>query len=92
MSVGDGSVKTKLGRVSFLTQRKTFSEPDRISLIRGNYRAAFHECRKHRIDLNILALHNEAIFLKRLASFVDQVDDVDHINLFLTNVGCVSPW
>jgi hypothetical protein len=37
-------------------------EPDRILLIRGNYRAVFLEYRKHLIDLNILALHNEAVF------------------------------
>jgi hypothetical protein len=29
--------------------------------------------------------------MSRLASFVEQVDDVDHINLFLTSLGCVIP-
>ena len=28
--------------------------------------------------------------MNRLASFVEQVDDVDNINLFLTSLGCVT--
>jgi elongator complex protein 1 len=33
--------------------------------------------------------HNRDAFLNNLPSFVEQIDDVDHINLFLTNLGCV---
>ena len=60
-------------------------------LHRGNYRKAFVACRKHRIDLNVIVDHDRAAFMSRLASFVEQVDDVDHINLFLTSLGCVIP-
>jgi elongator complex protein 1 len=28
----------------------------------------------------------------RLPSFVEQIDDVDHINLFLTDLGCAIPY
>lgn len=56
---------------------------------RGNYRKAFMACRKHRIDLNVIVDHDRETFMRRLASFVEQVDDVDHINLFLTNLGRV---
>lgn len=55
----------------------------------GNYRKAFFACRKHRIDLNVLVDHNEVAFLDGLSSFVDQIPEVDHINLFLTGLGCV---
>ncbi len=46
-------------------------------------------CRKHRIDLNVLVDHDQEAFLKNISLFVDQVDEVDFINLFLANVGCV---
>jgi len=59
-------------------------------LISGNFRKAFLSCRKHRIDLNFLVDHNQTAFLERLSSFVEQLDDVDHINLFLTNLGYVT--
>lgn len=47
-------------------------------------------CRKHRIDLNALVQHNHAAFLENLPVFLEQVHEVDHINLFLTGVGCVA--
>lgn len=57
----------------------------------GNYRKAFLACRKHRIDLNIVVDHDPATFMERLPSFVDQIDDVDHLNLFLTSLGHAIP-
>src|SRR5882762_4408108 len=65
---------------------------DLIFWYRGNYRKAFFACRKHRIDLNILVDHDRVAFMGRLSSFIEQVDDVDHINLFLTSLGCVIPY
>lgn len=55
---------------------------------RGEYQKAFFSCRKHRIDLNVIVDHDQAAFMSRLSSFVEQVDNVDHINLFLTSLGC----
>ena len=57
--------------------------------IRKEYRAAFLACRKHRVDLNILVEINPTGFVENIASFVEQLDDVDHINLFLSGLGCV---
>lgn len=54
---------------------------------RGEYRKAFFACRKHRIDLNIIVEHDRERFLKNVATFVEQVHEVDHLNLFLTSVG-----
>lgn len=54
---------------------------------RGDYHKAFLACRKHRIDLSVLVEHDEAAFLRRLSSFVDQLEDVDYLNLFLTGLG-----
>ncbi|TFK44978.1 IKI3 family-domain-containing protein [Crucibulum laeve] len=53
----------------------------------GNYRKAFFSCRKHRIDLNVLVDHDQDTFLKRVSSFVEQIHEVDHLNLFLTLIG-----
>ena len=39
--------------------------------------------------MNVIVDHDQAAFLNGLSSFVEQVDDVDHINLFLTSLGYV---
>ena len=56
---------------------------------RGRYRAAFFSCRKHRIDFNVIVDRNLEKFINDIPSFVDQVPEVDHINLFLTLIGYV---
>lgn len=50
------------------------------------FRAAFLACRRHRIDLNVLHDHNAHAFRGHIATFLDQVREVDHINLFLTSL------
>ena len=45
-------------------------------------------CRKHRVDLNVIVDRNSEKFMQDVPSFLDQVPEVDHINLFLTFVGC----
>ncbi|EJD08171.1 IkappaB kinase complex, IKAP component [Fomitiporia mediterranea MF3/22] len=55
-----------------------------------NYRKAFLACRKHRIDLSILVEHDPTAFLENVSSFVEQIDDVDYLNLFLTGLGQTS--
>lgn len=57
----------------------------------GKYREAFLTCRKHRIDLNILYDHDPAAFMQHLTSFVEQIDAVDYINLFLSGLKYVAP-
>jgi elongator complex protein 1 len=52
----------------------------------GNYRKAFLACRKHRIDLNVIVDRDPKLFRERLPFFVEEVNDVDYINLFLTNL------
>lgn len=56
---------------------------------RLNYRTAFIACRKHRIELNLLVDHRPEVFVQNIGIFLDQVDEVDYINLFLTNIGFV---
>ena len=61
----------------------------RQDIARGEYGKAFSACRRHRIDLNVFVEHNPEAFMRGVPAFVDQVEDVDYINLFLTNIRCV---
>lgn len=57
---------------------------------RGQWQKAFVACRKHRIDLSTIVQHNQDAFMGGVSDFVDQIQDVDYVNLFLTSVGSVS--
>ncbi|KAJ3966250.1 IkappaB kinase complex IKAP component [Lentinula raphanica] len=75
------------GNLETINPRPLVFEVIRQELNAGEYRDAFFSCRKHRIDLNFLVQHNETAFLERLDSFIEQIHEVDHLNLFLTNLG-----
>ncbi|KAJ4471530.1 IkappaB kinase complex IKAP component [Lentinula aciculospora] len=75
------------GNLETINPRPLVLEVVRQDLNAGEYRKAFFACRKHRIDLNFLVEHNEITFLGRLDTFVEQVHEVDHLNLFLTSLG-----
>lgn len=57
---------------------------------RRNYKKAFLACRKHRIDFAIFIEHDSQALLENVPFFVEQIDDVDFLNLFLTSIGSVS--
>ncbi|ESK87867.1 pol ii transcription elongation factor [Moniliophthora roreri MCA 2997] len=75
------------GNLETINPRPLVLEVVRQDLNSGQYRKAFMSCRKHRVDLNFLVDHDQVAFLKGLSSFVEQVNEVDHINLLLTSVG-----
>lgn len=50
------------------------------------YGKAFTVVRKHRIDMNLLCDHDLDSFLDNADKFVAQIDDVDHLNLFITSL------
>ncbi|KAG8593890.1 hypothetical protein GDO81_000980 [Engystomops pustulosus] len=50
------------------------------------YREAFECMRKLRINLNLLYDHNPQAFLDNVDLFVRQIDSVNYINLFLTEI------
>ncbi|KZV69787.1 IkappaB kinase complex, IKAP component [Peniophora sp. CONT] len=56
----------------------------RADVARGAWRAAFLACRKHRMDLALLATDG---FENAVPEFVAQIGGVDHFNLFLTALG-----
>ena len=51
-----------------------------------NYKDAFLIMRKHRINMNLIYDHNPSVFLDNVEKFVCQVEAVNHINLFLTDL------
>lgn len=53
----------------------------------GDYKSAFLACRKHRVDLTFLVTLDPIKFEHSLQSFVERVDDVEYINLFLSTIG-----
>lgn len=56
-------------------------------LVARRWREAFLECRKHKIDFNLLVDFDTQTFLDTGAKeFVQDVQDVDHINLFLSGM------
>lgn len=54
--------------------------------LRVDYRSAFLACRINRIDLNILYDEDPQLFIDNVDTFLSQVHEVDHINLFLSNL------
>ncbi|KAJ7339625.1 hypothetical protein OS493_006030 [Desmophyllum pertusum] len=50
------------------------------------YRDAFIAMRRHRINLNLIHDHNSKLFMDNLESFISQVESVNFINLFLTDL------
>ena len=60
--------------------------------ISKNYKKAFLACRKHRIDFAIFVEHDPDVFLDNIPLFIDQIDDVDFFNLFLTSLGFVRKF
>ncbi|KAI0314583.1 IKI3 family-domain-containing protein [Amylostereum chailletii] len=75
------------GNLETINPRPMVLKVVRDDIDAGNWLKAFLACRKHRIDLNILVDHSPALFRQKLPSFVEQINDVDHINLFLTTLG-----
>ncbi|WVW79282.1 hypothetical protein I302_101249 [Kwoniella bestiolae CBS 10118] len=55
-------------------------------VLSGNYRNAFLQCRKHRLDLNVLYDLDPSQFMKNLKDFVEQVPEVDYLNLFVSSL------
>ena len=62
-----------------------------ISFVKSNldhlkYKEAFVLMRKHRINLNLIHDHNSAKFFENVTSFVQELNSVEHLNLFLSDL------
>ncbi|KZT69682.1 IkappaB kinase complex, IKAP component [Daedalea quercina L-15889] len=75
------------GNLETINPRPLVMAVVRQDVQRGEYGKAFMACRKHRIDFNVLVEQDQDMFKRNLPYFVEQVDDVDYVNLFLTSIG-----
>ncbi|EGV92490.1 elongator complex protein 1 isoform X1 [Cricetulus griseus] len=50
------------------------------------FKEAFECMRKLRINLNLIYDHNPKVFLENVETFIKQIDSVNHINLFFTEL------
>ena len=51
-----------------------------------DFKSALTLTRKHRIDMNILCDYSPQLFLQNIDEFVAQIDNVDYLNLFLSEL------
>ncbi|KDR75591.1 hypothetical protein GALMADRAFT_1330461 [Galerina marginata CBS 339.88] len=75
------------GNLETINPRPLVMDVVKQDLDAGSYRKAFFACRKHRIDLNVIVDHSPETLLERISSFVDQIPEVEHLNLFLALIG-----
>ncbi|KAF6767348.1 IKI3 [Kalmanozyma brasiliensis GHG001] len=74
------------GNLETIYPRPLVLEVVRRNIHARRFGAAFRICRTHRMDVNILCDHNPSSFMANVASFVEQVADVDYLNLFLSGL------
>ena len=58
----------------------------RKSINDGKYKKAFIACRNHRVDMNIIHDHAPDAFLRSVDLFLDQVQKVENVDLFLSQL------
>ncbi|KAI6112013.1 pol II transcription elongation factor [Pisolithus croceorrhizus] len=75
------------GNLETINPRPLVLEVVKNDLEAGRWQKAFLACRKHRISLSVIVEHNEEAFMTGVSQFVEQIQQVDYINLFLTNIG-----
>ncbi|CAB4257267.1 similar to Saccharomyces cerevisiae YLR384C IKI3 Subunit of Elongator complex, which is required for modification of wobble nucleosides in tRNA [Maudiozyma barnettii] len=56
----------------------------RKNIVAKKYKDAFIQCRTHRIHLDILYDYAPEVFLENLDLFIQQIDNVDYLNLFVS--------
>lgn len=58
----------------------------RDSINKTKYRKAFLACRNQRVDMNILHDHDPQQFISCVEIFLEQIQKVEHIDLFLSQL------
>ena len=74
------------GNLETIYPRPLVLEVVRRNIDAKRYGAAFRICRTPRMDVNILYDHDPESFMANVATFVQQVADVDYLNLFLSGL------
>ncbi|XP_078070069.1 elongator complex protein 1 isoform X2 [Mustelus asterias] len=74
------------GNLEVIHHRALVLAQVRRYLDRLKYKEAFECMRKLRINLNLIHDHNPKVFLENLENFVKQINSINYINLFLTEL------
>ncbi|MCJ1310289.1 hypothetical protein MMC25_003951 [Agyrium rufum] len=74
------------GNVETIYPRALVLAGIRASLQRKKFKTAFMACRNHRVDMNILHDHDPPLFLANVVEFIDQVQKVEYLDLFLAQL------
>ena len=74
------------GNLETVSPRALVLSSVRRHLDRVEFKRAFGLMRKHRINLNLMYDHNPKVFLNQTKEFVKQLDSVNDLNLFLTEL------
>lgn len=74
------------GNLEIIDPRALVLHLTRKLLSQTEYLDAFTLMRKHRIDLNLIYDHNPALFTDNIGKFIQQVDNIDYINLFISGL------
>ncbi|PSS15418.1 hypothetical protein PHLCEN_2v3256, partial [Hermanssonia centrifuga] len=75
------------GNLETINSRPLVMEIVKQDVDKADCAKAFAACRRYRINLNAFVEHDKETLMGRLAEFVEQVENVDYINLFLTTFG-----
>ena len=62
----------------------------RDSINKKNYKKALLACRNQRVDMNILHDHAPQQFITDVDTFIDQIQKVEYIDLFLSQLRSAS--
>ena len=58
----------------------------RRNIDKKHFRKAFLSCRSQRVDMNIIHDHAPDEFIAHVSSFIEQIQKVEHIDLFLSQL------
>ncbi|KAK9448895.1 IKI3 family-domain-containing protein [Limtongia smithiae] len=74
------------GNLETIYPRLLVLEGVRRNIDNQDYKQAFQSCRVHRVNLDILYDYNPKLFMDNVESFVDQLEKVEYIDLFLSGL------
>jgi len=74
------------GNLETVSPRALVLASVRQSIEKKNLRSAFLTCRTHRIDTNILHTHDPDLFMASIPLFIQQLQEVEYIDLFLSSL------
>ena len=78
------------GNLETVSPRALILASVRMSIEKKKFRSAFLTCRTHRIDMNILHTQEPELFMTNIPLFIQQLQEVEYIDLFLSSLKYVT--